>query len=180
MRYITFIISLLIAFIGHCSVNLDSLISVLVERQLTEYPNFPELVQKQSFPFSQFIQVNQVSDTIFVNESISADGCYGYISIWKRGRGINVCNINSDYEVIRPIHYDTEKKYIENWDTETLLKAGRSVNICTDDYIVERKGVGNVWTTRIIITNGQAKYETIHYLNPWFPDDHGYGKRSNK
>lgn len=172
MRYITFIISLLIAFAGHCSVNLDSLISVLTERQLTEYPNFPELVQKQSFPFSQFIQVNQVSDTIFVNESISADGCYGYISVWrKHAKGIVVFNINSDYEKVKPIRYDTEKKYIEIWDTEALLEAGKSVNIYTDDYIVERKGVGDVWTTRIIITDGQAKYETIHYLNPWFPED---------
>lgn len=172
MKHVIFAACLLISFAGHCSVNLDSLISVLTERQLTEYPNFPELVQKQSFPFSQFIQVNQVSDTIFVNESISDDGCYVYVSVWrKHGKGIVVFNINSDYEKVKPIYYNTEKKYIENWDTETLLEAGKSVNIYTDDYFVERKGVGDVWTTRIIITNGQAKYETIHYLSPWFPDD---------
>ncbi|GEM_PF-1962038 len=174
-------ILVMMPFISHGivnEVNIDSIVMCITSQQLKQSPNFGELSEKTKLSFSELITINQKCDTIFITESISDYGTYEYISIWNKSIGITVNGLGSKHKIVKPLHPNTETIYIQQWNVKKLLDAGSSVNIYTDEYFIERKGVSDVWTTRIIITNGQVKYETIHYLTPWFPEDNGYSDNS--
>lgn len=111
------------------NVNLDTVIWHVAKAQLRKSPRYSELNGKCKFNFSDYIKINQTCDTIFIRESIS-EGSYGSVSVWNKKYSISVDNIGTDYETIRPLFWNQEKKYISEWNTSFLSG--------TNAYIVKR------------------------------------------
>ena len=142
------------------TVNLDTVIGHVAKAQMRKSPIYNELNGKCKFNFSDYIKINQTCDTIFIRESIS-EGSYGSVSVWNKRYSISVDNIGTDYETIRPLFWNQEKKYISEWNTSFLSG--------TNAYIVKRDEICDgyiCWATRIIIHNGFASFEIINYRGP--------------
>ncbi len=162
MKRLVFILGLFLLILGsaYSVINLDFVIRQITKTQNRKWPHLLCIfTEKDRFNFSEHININQESDTIFVREYLPTGEVYGPVSVWNKTSGVKVSFINTADELIQKPDENLEKETIERWDTLRL----RVAPIDNEGVLRDIHGAGDVWTTRIVVHNGFASFETITY-----------------
>lgn len=171
MRRIVIILVLFLFMPGtaYSVIDLDIVIQQITKMQNRKWPHLLCIfAEKDWFDFSEYININQESDTIFIREYLPTGEVYGPVSVWNKTSGVKVSFIGTADELIQKPDENLEKETIGRWDTLRL----RVAPIDNKGVLRDIHSAGHVWTTRIVVHNGFASFETITYplFNTYYLD----------
>lgn len=155
----------------YAKVNLDTIISQITKVQLRKNPTDTIKLIKTEKKYSDYIPINQRCDTIFIEETEYAEN-WPIIRIWNKKNYVvyNLFGPNDYIFYEEPGYTDALIDRINHWDTEWLTKFWQNTKM------IIKGDLGVSTTTRIIIHNGFASFESILYPKPFVEYNSEYQK----
>lgn len=158
-KLLLLIFAIILAPQMYAKVNLDTIISQITKVQLRKNPTDTIKLIKTKIKLSDYIPINQKCDTIFINEVRYPEGDSD-LGVWNKKIFVYFNMTTGKIIFEQPRFSDPIIDRINSWDVKWLTEFWKNPKI------IVRRDTGMATTTRIIIHNGFASFETICYEQP--------------